>query len=118
VRGPARGLHGGRRRRGRGPAGGERFPRGGNHVTALCGARSDALRILDAELQTSVDELKWATDDGTFGFHGNVLQLLQSFAKPGDFDIGHVIGPIPMMKAVANATRDWGMKLYASLNPS
>jgi ferredoxin--NADP+ reductase len=46
-----------------------------------------------------------------------VLQLLLSFAKPGDFDIGHVIGPIPMMKAVANATRDWGMKLYASLNP-
>jgi ferredoxin--NADP+ reductase len=93
------------------------FREAGNHVTALCGARSDALRILDAELQTSVDDLQWATDDGTFGFHGNVLQLLQSIAKPGDFDIGHVIGPIPMMKAVANATRDWGMKLYASLNP-
>jgi ferredoxin/flavodoxin---NADP+ reductase len=93
------------------------FREAGNHVTALCGARSDSLRILDAELQTSVDDLKWATDDGTFGFHGNVLQLLQSIAKPGDFDIGHVIGPIPMMKAVANATRDWGMKLYASLNP-
>jgi len=93
------------------------FREAGNHVTALCGARSDALRILDAELQTSVDELKWATDDGTFGFHGNVLQLLQSIAKPGDFRVGHVIGPIPMMKAVANATRDWGMKLYASLNP-
>ncbi len=93
------------------------FRQAGNHVTALCGARSDGLRILDAELQTSVDELKWATDDGTYGFHGNVLQLLQSIAKPGDFGVGHVIGPIPMMKAVANATRDWEMKLYASLNP-
>ena len=89
----------------------------GNHVTARCGARSDALRILDAELRQGVDVLEWATDDGTFGFHGNVLQLLQSIAKPGDFDIGHVIGPIPMMKAVANSTREWGMKLYASLNP-
>ncbi|MGD0580852.1 MAG: sulfide/dihydroorotate dehydrogenase-like FAD/NAD-binding protein, partial [Bryobacteraceae bacterium] len=89
----------------------------GNHVTALCGARSDALRILDAELRQGVDVLEWATDDGTYGFHGNVLQLLQSMAKPGDFDIGHVIGPIPMMKAVANATREWGMKLYASVNP-
>jgi NAD(P)H-flavin reductase len=76
-----------------------------------CGVRSDALRILDAELQTSVDVLLWATDDGTFGFHGNVLQLLQSFAKPGDFGVGHLIGPIPMMKAVANATRAWCMKL-------
>ena len=93
------------------------FREHGNHVTCLCGARSDAYRILDTELQGCVDVLKWATDDGTFGFHGNVLQLMQSFAKPGDFSVGHVIGPIPMMKAVANATRDWGMKLYASLNP-
>ncbi len=93
------------------------FREAGNHVTALCGARSDGLRILDAELKTSVDDLRWATDDGSFGFHGNVLQLLQSFAQPGDFGVGHVIGPIPMMKAVANATRDWGMKMYASLNP-
>ena len=93
------------------------FREHGNHVTALCGARSDGLRILDAELRQGVDVLEWATDDGTYGFHGNVLQLLQSIAKPGEFDIGHVIGPIPMMKAVANSTRDWGMKLYASLNP-
>ncbi len=64
-----------------------------------------------------MDDLRWATDDGTYGFHGNVLQLLQSIAKPGDFGVGHVIGPIPMMKAVANATRDWNMTLYASLNP-
>jgi ferredoxin--NADP+ reductase len=89
----------------------------GNHVRALCGARSDGLRILDEELRESIDIVEWATDDGTYGFHGNVLQLLQSRSKPGDFDIGHVIGPIPMMKAVANATRDWNMKMYASLNP-
>ena len=93
------------------------FREHGNHVTALCGARSDSLRILDAELKQCVDRLEWATDDGTYGFNGNVLQLLQSIAKPGDYDIGHVIGPIPMMKAVANATRDWGLKMYASLNP-
>jgi ferredoxin--NADP+ reductase len=64
-----------------------------------------------------VDVLEWATDDGSYGFHGNVLQLLQARFKPGDFSEGHVIGPIPMMKAVAEATRDWGFKLHASLNP-
>jgi ferredoxin/flavodoxin---NADP+ reductase len=90
----------------------------GNHVTALCGARSDAYRILDAELRDVADVLKWATDDGSYGFHGNVLQMMQAHYQPGNFDIGHVIGPIPMMKAVAAATRDWGMtKMYASLNP-
>jgi ferredoxin--NADP+ reductase len=93
------------------------FREAGNHVTALCGARSDSYRILDAELRAAVDVLHWGTDDGTFGFRGNVVQLLQSIAGPGTFEEGHVIGPIPMMKAAAEATRDWGLKLHASLNP-
>lgn len=93
------------------------FHEAGNHVTALCGARSDNYRILDAELREAADVVEWATDDGTYGFHGNVVQLLQSFAGPETFTSGHVIGPIPMMKAAAEATRSWGMKLYASLNP-
>jgi NAD(P)H-flavin reductase len=93
------------------------FHDAGNYTVALCGARSDSYRILDTELKAAADELHWATDDGTFGFNGNVVQLLQSMAGPGTFDEGHVIGPIPMMKAAANATRDWGLKLHASLNP-
>jgi ferredoxin--NADP+ reductase len=93
------------------------FHQAGNHVTALCGARSDSYRILDEELKGAVDELRWATDDGSFGFHGNVVQLLLSMAGPGTFSEGHVIGPIPMMKAAAEATRDWQLKLHASLNP-
>jgi len=93
------------------------FHHAGNHVTALCGARSDSYRILDEELKTAVDRLEWATDDGTYGYEGNVVQLLKSIAGPGDFEEGHVIVPIPMMKAAAEATRDWGMKLHASLNP-
>lgn len=93
------------------------FHEAGNHVTALCGARSDSYRILDEELKGAVDELKWATDDGTYGFNGNVVQLLLSIAGPGTFSEGHVIGPIPMMKAAAEATRHWGLKLHASLNP-
>ena len=93
------------------------FHEAGNHVTALCGARSDSYRILDEELKGAVDELRWATDDGTFGFHGNVVQMLLSMAGPGTFSEGHVIGPIPMMKAAAEATRGWDLKLHASLNP-
>jgi len=93
------------------------FKDAGNHVTALCGARSDHYRILHEELKAAVDVLQWATDDGSYGFHGNVVQLLKSIAGPGTYEEGHVIGPIPMMKAAAEATRDWGLKLHASLNP-
>lgn len=89
----------------------------GNEVTVICGARTDGLRILDAELRESAGRVEWATDDGSAGYHGNVVGLLESVAGPGDFDEGHVIGPIPMMKAVAEATRGWGMMLHASLNP-
>jgi ferredoxin--NADP+ reductase len=49
--------------------------------------------------------------------YGNVVQLLPSIAGPGTFTEGHVSGPIPMMKAAAEATREWGLKLHASLNP-
>ena len=93
------------------------YKEAGNTVVALCGARSDSCRILDKELRACCDELHWATDDGTHGFHGNVVQLLLSLAGPGSFAEGHVIGPIPMMKAAAEATRGWGLKLHASLNP-
>lgn len=93
------------------------FHEAGSHVTALCGARSDSYRILDQELRRACDAVEWATDDGTFGFHGNVVQMLRAMAGPGTFEEGHVIGPIPMMKAAAEATRDWGLKLHASLNP-
>jgi ferredoxin--NADP+ reductase len=89
----------------------------GNQVTVLCGARSDAYRIFDTELREAAGEVRWATDDGSFGFHGNVVQLLLSIAGPGTFDEGHVIGPIPMMKAAAEATASWNLRLYASLNP-
>lgn len=93
------------------------YRKAGNHVTALCGARSDNYRILDNELWDSVDSVEWATDDGSYGFHGNVVQFLLSRHEPDEFDEGHVIGPIPMMKAAAEATRTWKMKLHASLNP-
>ncbi|MCL4796513.1 MAG: sulfide/dihydroorotate dehydrogenase-like FAD/NAD-binding protein [Bryobacteraceae bacterium] len=89
----------------------------GNQVIVLCGARSNEYRILDTELRAGAGPVHWATDDGSFGFHGNVVALLKTLAGPGAFDEGHVIGPIPMMKAAADATRDWHLKLYASLNP-
>jgi ferredoxin/flavodoxin---NADP+ reductase len=93
------------------------YRKAGNHVTALCGARSDSYRILDKELWDAVDNLEWATDDGTYGFHGNVIQFLLARHQPDEFDEGHVIGPIPMMKAAAEQTRTWKLKLHASLNP-
>ncbi len=94
------------------------FRDAGNFVTAMCGARSTAQMILDQELRQAVDEVVWATDDGSYGFHGNVVQCMRDWItrnpKP---DAAHVIGPIPMMRFSADLTKEWGVKTYASLNP-
>jgi len=91
----------------------------GNHVTALCGARSSAQIILDAELRSAADEVLWATDDGSAGLHGTVVDLMRAWraGNPGALGTAHVIGPIPMMRAAAALTREWAVPTYASLNP-
>ena len=95
------------------------FRQAGNRVVAICGARSRSLMILDEELHQAVDEVLWATDDGSFGFHGNVVQLMEHWrGAAGEAPAAvHIIGPIPMMRAAAELTRPWGSKTFASLNP-
>jgi len=95
------------------------FKEAGNYTVVLAGARTDSLRILREELLAVADEVIWATDDGSFGFAGNVVQLLQETVKASGVkpDLSHVIGPIPMMRAAAKATKELGIKTYASVNP-
>jgi ferredoxin/flavodoxin---NADP+ reductase len=95
------------------------FREAGNTVTALCGARSAAQIILDSELRAAVDEVRWATDDSSAGLHGTVVDLMRAWKTEHPETVGaaHVIGPIPMMRAAAALTREWGVKTYASLNP-
>jgi glutamate synthase (NADPH/NADH) small chain len=91
----------------------------GNHVTALCGARSSAQIILDEELRSAAHEVLWATDDGSAGLHGTVVDLMRAWRADNSFALGtvHVIGPIPMMRAAAEVTRGWAVPTFASLNP-
>jgi ferredoxin--NADP+ reductase len=95
------------------------FRQAGNRVTALCGARSKSLIILDEELRRVADEVLWATDDGTGPFKGTVVDLMRAWRaeNSGPIAAAHVIGPIPMMRAAAAVTRQWGVPTHASLNP-
>ncbi len=95
------------------------FRQAGNHVTALCGARSAAHIILDEELRAAAGEVRWATDDGSAGFHGNVVQLMRDWiaTQPSPPDASHVIGPIPMMRFSSALTKEWKVPTFASLNP-
>ena len=94
------------------------FRAAGNFVVVLAGARTAAFRILDAELRAAAGEVHWATDDGSYGFPGTVVELMRDRRSRGaHVDAVHLIGPIPMMRAAAELTRPWGIRTFASLNP-
>ncbi|TWU42186.1 sulfide/dihydroorotate dehydrogenase-like FAD/NAD-binding protein [Novipirellula artificiosorum] len=90
----------------------------GSRVISILGARNKELLILEDELRATSDELCIMTDDGSYGEKGFVTQKLQQLIDRGE-PIARVlaIGPIPMMKAVAEVTRDLGIKTIVSLNP-
>lgn len=90
----------------------------GNHTISIVGGRSKEFVILEEELNKVCDEVYPTTDDGSYGFHGFVTQKLQELIDSGKkIDLVLAIGPIPMMKAVAEVTRPYGIKTIVSLNP-
>lgn len=90
----------------------------GNHTIVINGARNKDLIILEEELKNVADELYITTDDGSYGYHGFVTQKLKELIDSGrKIDFVLAIGPIPMMRAVANTTRPYGIKTVVSLNP-
>ena len=90
----------------------------GNYVITINGARSKDLVILEDEMKSVSDEAYVTTDDGSYGFHGFVTQKLQELIDSGKkIDFVLAIGPIPMMKAVADVTRPYDIKTVVSLNP-
>ena len=90
----------------------------GNHVITINGARSKDLVILEEEMKATSDEAYVTTDDGSYGFHGFVTQKLQALIDEGKkIDFVLAIGPIPMMRAIAEVTRPYKIKTMVSLNP-
>jgi ferredoxin--NADP+ reductase len=91
---------------------------GGNRVTAIIGARSRELLILENEMRQTAHRLIITTDDGSYGIHGLVTKPLHEMMQRGE-SIGRVfcIGPVPMMRAVAELTRAAKIPTIVSLNP-
>jgi len=88
----------------------------GNHVTAILGARTKDLLILEDEVAAVTDELFVMTDDGSYGEKGLVTAKLQELIAAGNVDFVLAIGPVPMMRAVAETTREQKIRTIVSLN--
>ncbi len=94
------------------------FREGKNTVIAVIGARSRDLLILEEEMRRAASELYITTDDGSYGRHGLVTDVLRDQINDGRVpDLVYAIGPVPMMKAVADLTRPYEIPTLVSLNP-
>ncbi|GAU08665.1 sulfide/dihydroorotate dehydrogenase-like FAD/NAD-binding protein [Desulfoplanes formicivorans] len=90
----------------------------GNRVVAIIGARSKDLLLFEKELASFCDEVLVATDDGSYGHKGFVTEVLAKRLAQ-DAHVGEVVGvgPVPMMRAVAETTRPFKVRTIVSLNP-
>lgn len=90
--------------------------RAGNNVVSIAGAHSiDLLAPEDAVRQVS-DKTYVVTDDGSAGEKGVVTDKLKELIANGNVDYVLAVGPVPMMRAVANLTSPQRIKTMVSLN--
>ncbi len=89
----------------------------GNEIISIIGARSKEMLIMEEEMKAISDQLLVTTDDGTYGHHGFVTdELKRLIDEKKKIDLVLAIGPVVMMRAVAEVTRPYNLKTIVSLN--
>jgi len=88
----------------------------GNHVIAIIGARTKDLLILEDKMTAASNELHVCTDDGSYGHHGFVTDVLKEVLEKEDVKLVVGIGPVPMMKFVSKLTVEYNVRTLVSLN--
>lgn len=87
-------------------------------TTAVVGARTADLVILQDRLRDAADTVHVCTDDGTAGYKGFVTGKLEELIASGDpIDEVLAIGPMVMMRAVAGVTVPHKISTLVSLDP-
>jgi ferredoxin--NADP+ reductase len=71
----------------------------GNHVICIIGARSKDLLILEDKMKAASHDLHVCTDDGSYGHHGFVTDVLKEVLEKEDVKLVVAIGPVPMMNS-------------------
>ena len=89
----------------------------GANVDVIMGFKNKDIIILEDELKACSDNLYITTDDGSYGRHGFVTQVLEDLTNEGK-SYNHVltIGPAIMMKNVVNITKPKNIPTTVSMN--
>ncbi len=89
----------------------------GAHVDVIAGFRTKELIILEEEMKAHSEHYYLITDDGSSGRQGFVTTVLEELIKKGvHYDLVLAIGPLVMMRAVAQLTEPYGIKTIVSMN--
>ena len=93
------------------------FKDAGNKVYMIMGARNKDLIFWHDKMKTACDKLFITTDDGSLGEKGFVTNVLEKIISSEKVDYAIAVGPMPMMRAVADMTRGKDIYTEASMNP-
>ena len=93
------------------------FKEAGNKVYMIMGARNKELIFWADKMKKVCSELFITTDDGSMGEKGFVTNILENIMEKEKIDYVIAVGPMPMMRAVANLTKDKDIYTEASMNP-
>jgi ferredoxin--NADP+ reductase len=89
----------------------------GNKVIVIIGGRTKDLVILEREMREIADAVMVTTDDGSYADKGLVTDKLKQLVDNGTkIDLVMAVGPVPMMRAVAQMTRTEHIHTMVSLN--
>ena len=88
----------------------------GVRITSVIGGRSKEWVLFEAELKR-LGKVMVCTDDGSYGRKGFVTDAAREALAAGGVDIVYAVGPVPMMRAVAELTLPFRVRTIVSLNP-
>jgi ferredoxin--NADP+ reductase len=89
----------------------------GNHVIFIEGARNREMVVFEEEVRQASSEAYVMTDDGSYGEQGLVTKKFKELIDAGRWiDFVLAVGPVPMMRAVAQISTPLGIKTMVSLN--
>ena len=84
-------------------------------IDVIYGARSKDLLLIKDKIEQVASKVYYVTDDGTYGEKGFVTDVLKQHIN--EYDICVAIGPVIMMKNVAELTKEYNLKTIVSMNP-
>jgi ferredoxin--NADP+ reductase len=82
----------------------------GKPADSIVGARNTSLIMYEDEFKQNSDNFYLVTDDGSYGKKGFVTDMIKELLDSGKkYDAIFAVGPMMMMRAVCNLTKEYGI---------